>query len=105
MDQQQFIEEKNKLERVFKEFARTCNFSEEQEKKIFKDFEEAIMLNIIDKLFEQLSTKQKEQMKQQKFKDFGRLIDFLSESVSKDTLTQVSQLAAEEVTKEFLERL
>ncbi len=105
MDQQQFIEEKNKLEHIFKEFARTCNLSEEQEKETFKDFEEAIMLNIIDKLFEQLSAKQKEQIKQQKFKDFGELINFLDESVSKDTLAQVSQLAAEEITKEFLERL
>jgi len=105
MDQQQFIEEKNKLERIFKEFAQTCNLSEEQEKETFKDFEEAIMLNIIDKLFEQLSAKQKEQIKQRKFKDFGELINFLNESVSKDTLAQVSQLAAEEITKEFLERL
>ncbi len=102
MDQQQIIEEKNKLEHALKEFARTCNLSKEQEEKVFKDFEEAIILNIIDRLFGQLNAEKKEQMKQKKFKDFEELINFLSESVSKDTLGQVSQLAAKEVAKEFI---
>lgn len=102
---QQINQSQIKLEELFKEVALLGNISEQQKQELFTKLEGAIVLNIVSKLFDQLSENDQKLIEQKEFKTNEDLFKFLGSVVPQDNFHKVAALSIEEIVKKFLEKI
>ena len=102
---QQINQSQVKLEELFKEFISLGNISENQKQELFTKLEGAIVLNIVSKLFDQLSEGDQKTIEQQELKTNEDLFKFLSNTIPQENFYKVAAQSVEEVVKKFLEKI
>ena len=95
----------NELERIFREFLLTYKFSPEQERELFSKLEEAIVLNIINKLLDRLSEDDKKLLEQKNIKTAEELFSFFENSIPREDIEEVASKSVEEIMKKFLDTI
>jgi len=93
------------LGQFFDDIASSNNLSDEQKKELFTKLEGAIIINIVGKMFDQLSGPDKQIIKEQEFKNSEDLFKFLSRVVPEDVSRNIISLSVTEVVEKFLEKL
>ena len=102
---QQINQSQIKLEKLFKEFASLGNISEQQKQELFTKLEGAIVLNIVSKLFDQLTENAQKLIEQKEFKTNEDLFKFLSDAIPQESFHKIAAQSVGEVVKKFLEKI
>lgn len=93
------------LKELFNEFASLGNLSENQKQELFTKLEGAIVLNIVSKLFDQLSESDKKDIENKELKTNEDLFKFLSSSIPQNSFHKIAEQSVEEVVKKFLDKI
>lgn len=94
-----------KLKILFEEVASLGDMSGQQKQELFTKLEGAIVLNIVSRLFDQLSESDKIALREEKFKTDVDLFGYFASVVPQDDFHSAAVLSVEEVTKKFLGKI
>ena len=94
-----------KLEELLKELVSLGNISEKKKQELFTKLEGAIVLNIVNKLFDQLSENDRKNIEQKELKTNEDLFKFLSNTIPQDGFHKIAEQSVGEVVKKFLEKI
>lgn len=90
---------------LFQSVAERNGLSGNEIQDLCTKLEGAIVLNVTNRLLDQLSEEAKMHLSQQRFPDGESIFTFLSTSVSQDVLRDVIGKATEEILLDFLKQL
>lgn len=93
------------LKQFFSDLVSSSHLSDEQKKELFTKLEGAIVLNVIRKIFDQLSESNKKIIQEREFKNAEDLFKFLGQIVPEDVSRKIIPLSVTEVVEKFLEKL
>lgn len=89
------------LGKLFEELAALLHFSPEEEKRLSKPVQGAIVLNVMMRLFEALPEDKKKYFTQQSFKDSTAIIDFFKSAFSEEEMKGAMEKSTQKVLAEF----
>jgi hypothetical protein len=95
----------NQISVLFGELISLANVPENQKQELFTKLEEAITLNILGRLFDQLSEAEQALLNQQELKTKEDLFVFFSQSMSPEEFSKIASQAVEEVIGKFLDKI